>query len=243
MNSSDHKSDLHSNVEQLSFLSFNEQLDKTCTQSECSSDLSNLEETTISSPQNHDQVEDVNNLSRHDSCECVPDMRFHNTENRKFPSLNDALLLSDTSVMNTLSLEEDTDQFDNGSLVDSLDKMTIDERHPKYVSKGTQTMSDVDTNGILANGVTFDGDKKTDEEPILKSENGIGINGLPQAAIPVKEGKVNEISQSDLEVSVTYPFTVITLEWILIDSKYFSMILLAAIILSSQQIASIPQYS
>ncbi|XP_068722832.1 BTB/POZ domain-containing protein 8-like [Montipora capricornis] len=199
MNSSDHKSDLHSNVEQLSILSFNEQLDKTCTQSECSSDLSNLEETTIGIPQNHDQVEDINKLSRHDSCECVPDMRFDNTENRKSPSLNDALLLSDTSVMNTLSLEEDTDQFDYGTLVDSLDKMTIDERHPKYVSKATQTMSDMDTNGILANGVTFDGDKKADEELILKSENGTGINGLPQAAIPAKEGKVSEISQSDLE--------------------------------------------
>lgn len=39
-------------------------------------------------------------------------------------------------------------------------------------------MSDMDINGILVNGVIFDGDKKIDEELILKFENGIGINGF-----------------------------------------------------------------
>lgn len=206
---SDHQSVEWNNVEKTSMIiqSLSQQEDKASTESDCTSNTSSQEETTISRntvidcnenslcPQSH-EFEDISKLSQLDSWECFSGTRFTDMGCRKSASLNDALLVNDSLIMNSASHDEDTSHFDSCGFVDSLDKMTVEESPCKYVSTGTQTITDMDAKGVsvsFSDNVSLE-EKDADGKLSLSAEN-----NLPVAKL--KQEKIIEISVKDLEVS------------------------------------------
>ena len=199
-----------SNVEKTSMIiqSLSQQEDKASIGSDYTPDTSSLEETTISRntvidcnenslcPQS-DEFEDISKLSQLDSWECFSGARITDVGCRNSASLNDALLVNDSLIMNSASLDEDTSHFDSCGLVDSLDKMTVEESPGKYVSIGTQTITDIGANGVsvlLSDNVAHE-EKDVNDKPSLSAENNHPVAKL-------KEEKTIKISVKDLEVSL-----------------------------------------
>lgn len=206
---SDHQSLKWSNVEKTSMIiqSLSQQEDKASIESDYTSDTSSQEETTISRntvidctenslcPQSH-EFEDISKLSQCDSWECFSGARITDVGCRKSASLNDALLVNDSLIMNSASLDEDTSHFDSCGLVDSLDKMTVEESPCKYVSIGTQTITDMGTDGVsvlLSDNVAHE--EKDVDGKLLSAENNHPV-------VKLKQEKIIEISVKDLEVSL-----------------------------------------
>ncbi|XP_015777832.1 PREDICTED: uncharacterized protein KIAA1107-like [Acropora digitifera] len=185
--------------------SLSQQEDKASIESDYTSDTSSLEETTISRntvidcnenslcPQSH-EFEDISKLSQLDSWECFSGAKITDVGCRNSASLNDALLVNDSLIMNSASLDQDTSHFDSCGLVDSLDKMTVEESPGKYVSIGTQTITDIGANGVsvlLSDNAAHE-EKDVNDKPSLSAENNHPVAKL-------KEEKTIKISVKDLE--------------------------------------------